>query len=530
MPDNEPFDPKTLREKLAKAIEEGNFFMSSQPLHFEDAADTQDKPEPDPAGETIDHIRSFRLKPKDIRDHLNRFVIRQPEAKKVLSVAICDHYNYVRHCLDDPTFAEREHTKQNVLLLGPTGVGKTYLIRNIAKLLRIPFVKADATKFSETGYVGSDVEEMVRDLVKAADGNTELAGFGIIYIDEVDKIATAGNGVGKDVSGRGVQINMLKLMEETEVSLFSPNDVMGQMRAMMGGGKSSRDSINTRNILFILSGAFGNLAERVKKRIDHGSMGFAVKPAISDDLTDYLQCATTSDFIDYGFEPEFIGRIPVRVACESLTADDLAEILTNSEGSLLRQYEDDFRGYGIELTFTPEAIEAVAKLAYLEKTGARGLATVLERILREFKFELPSTGIRSLEVTTELIDDPHGTLHQLIVKNRHLMDDVWDKEIETFCKAFEQITSVELTFTDEAVDRLIELSADQDKTLRSILDEKFRDYAHGLAIILRNGGSKQLTISREAVDAPDETLSSMVVASFQAASDGKEAASDGEES
>jgi len=215
-----------------------------------------------------DAIFDFNYKPRDIKAHLDRFVIRQDEAKKALSIAVCDHYNHAKYMRG----LEQEHgkipdgieyQKQNVIVVGPTGVGKTYLVKHIAEMIGVPFVKADATKFSETGYVGGDVDDLVRELVQKADGNIELAEYGIIYIDEVDKLASGGgNTMGRDVSGRGVQTTLLKLMEETEVPARNPNDMKGQMMAMMdfqngkGGGK---DTINTRHILFIVSGAFSGL-------------------------------------------------------------------------------------------------------------------------------------------------------------------------------------------------------------------------------------------------------------------------------
>lgn len=329
--------------------------------------------------EALRRIREFSFKPKEIRDYLNRYVVKQVEAKKVLSVAICDHFNHVRLCLDKPERREREYSKQNILLLGPTGVGKTYLMRTVARLIGVPFVKADATKFSETGYVGGDVEDLVRDLVKVANGNVELAQYGIIYIDEIDKIASEA-GHGRDVSGRGVQINLLKLMEDTEVSLVSPTDMMGQMQAMMefsrGAKKPRKRTVNTRHILFIVSGAFDKLAETVQKRLDHGRIGFGSENLSGREPHEYLRYTETADFIKYGFEPEFIGRLPVRVACEALGADDLAQILVSSEGSILQQYREDFQGYKVDFRITAEAIREIATRAHAEKTGARGLLTV----------------------------------------------------------------------------------------------------------------------------------------------------------
>ena len=175
----------------------------------------------------------FDLKPKEVKQYLDRYVIKQDDAKKALAIAVCDHYNHVREVHENPKVADTDYSKQNVVMLGPTGVGKTYLIRHIAKLIGVPFVKADATRFSETGYVGANVDDMIRDLVTQADDDIELAQYGIIYLDEVDKIATPPNIIGRDVSGRGVQIGLLKLMEETEVDLRAGYDAASQMQAMM---------------------------------------------------------------------------------------------------------------------------------------------------------------------------------------------------------------------------------------------------------------------------------------------------------
>ena len=194
-----------------------------------DGVDAYEKKEED----FLEKIKNFHMKPREIRDFLDRFVIKQAEAKKVLAVAVCDHYNHVRRCLLNEDTSHSEYGKQNILILGPTGVGKTYLIKNIAKLIGVPFVKVDATKFSETGYVGSDVDDMIRDLVKAANGNVKLAQYGIVFIDEIDKIATTSDLAGRDISGRGVQINLLKLMEESDVSAYSQTDMISQLRAAM---------------------------------------------------------------------------------------------------------------------------------------------------------------------------------------------------------------------------------------------------------------------------------------------------------
>lgn len=470
---------------------------------------------PDP----LEALREFRLKPKEVRDYLDRFVIRQDEAKKVLSVAICDHYNHVRRQLAGKRGTAREYSKQNILLLGPTGVGKTYLMKNIARLIGVPFVKADATKFSETGYVGSDVEDLVRDLVKVADGNVDLAENGIIFVDEIDKIAHQGQEGGRDVSGRGVQINLLKLMEDTEVNLFSPTDMMAQMQAMMEmqrGGEQKRKSINTRNILFIVSGAFDKLGDLIRKRVIQNQMGFGADlQEAGEDGSRFLPHARTSDFIEFGFEPEFVGRLPVRVACSALSAADLAQILTQSEDSILHQYRDDFAGHGIDFEIRDDAIRAIAEKAASEGTGARGLMTILEHLFRDFKFELPSTPIQRFEVTGATIREPAATLEKLKEEHAHLQRDVWVADAKRFAAAFEKEHGFTLEFKPLAVDALIREATEKDRTIQSLCEEKFKDFEHGLTIIHRNTGQTVFKIGKLAIEEPDKELSKWVVRSIE---------------
>src|SRR4030081_243843 len=266
--------------------------------------------EPEEKKEKIDNQEfEFNFLPRDIKAHLDRFVIKQDEAKKVLAIAVCDHYNHAKYLRqlekENPTRAEQtEYAKQNVILVGPTGVGKTYLIKHIADLIKVPFVKADATKFSETGYVGGDVEDLVRELVDKADGDVQLAQFGIIYIDEIAKLAAAANMTGRDVSGRGVQTTLLKLMEETDVPLRSANDLQSQLQAAFEfqkrGGKAKRETISTRNILFVVSGAFDRLKEQVSRRLTKGQIGFSAAPIQVMD-NELFQLVTTQDFVEYGF-------------------------------------------------------------------------------------------------------------------------------------------------------------------------------------------------------------------------------------
>src|SRR5271165_1168038 len=270
-----PESPFPSPEELQKKIQEfmkANFGENVAVSAFTQPATTEAPPHT--TEEVVDPFR-FNATPKQIKAHLDRFVIQQEEAKKTLSIAVCDHYNHVNRIRrlekEDPESAARiEYSKGNVLLLGPTGVGKTYLVKHIADLIGVPFVKADATKFSETGYVGGDVEDLVRELVQRAEGDVSLAQYGIVYLDEVDKIATPANVIGRDVSGRGVQTNLLKLMEETEVPLRSPTDIQAQLQAAFEyqrRGKVKRETINTKHILFIVSGAFDQMLDIIRRRV-----------------------------------------------------------------------------------------------------------------------------------------------------------------------------------------------------------------------------------------------------------------------
>mgnify|MGYP006287042725 CR=1 FL=1 len=484
------------------------------------AANDQESPspppeEPDDAEEALDNIRKFNLKPREVRDYLDRFVISQGEAKKVLSVAICDHYNHVRRCIENPELRDDDYAKQNVLLFGPTGVGKTYLVRCLSRLIGVPFVKADATKFSETGYVGSDVEDVVRDLVREAGGNEELAQYGIVYIDEIDKIANRSNRAGgRDVSGRGVQINLLKLMEETDVNLLSQTDILGQMQAIMAmqaGGKQPSSTMNTRHILFIVSGAFDQLADQVKRRLGKQQIGFARAGSQAEiDSSEYLKRVESRDLTEYGFEPEFVGRLPIRVTFDHLNASDLEEILLNSEGSILKQYKDDFDGYGMNVQVEKKAVEAVATEAADEQTGARGLMTVLERIFRDFKFELPSTAIREFTVNADTVAEPRTALDKLLEENREAMHGEMEREIEAFASRFEAEYGLAIKFNRKAVEELQNISIGTGKTIRTVCDEKFHDFPYGLKLISRESGKNTFTITKAAVQQPDKTLSKWI--------------------
>src|SRR5213595_1896489 len=478
--------------------------------------------EPEEKAEKIDNQEfEFNFLPRDIKAHLDRFVIKQEEAKKVLAIAVCDHYNHAKYLRqlekENPKQAELlEYAKQNVLLVGPTGVGKTYLIKHIADLIKVPFVKADATKFSETGYVGGDVEDLVRELVHKANGDVNLAQFGIIYIDEIDKIAAAGNLIGRDVSGRGVQTTLLKLMEETEVPVRSMNDLQAQLQAafeFQRRGKARRETINTRHILFVVSGAFEKLKEQVARRVRHSQIGFSAEPiqVMDNELFGHV---TTHDFIEYGFEPEFIGRLPVRVVCEELDADDLFNIMKYSEGSLLRQYERACRAYGIGISFEDDALRLLAEAAAQEKTGARGLLTVFEKLFRDYKYYLAGSGLSQLRVTAELVREPRRVLDRLMVEGHKLEAQTLEASLHQFVEKFRADHGLEIIFDETAVPRLVERAQAERMKMSDLCAHLFKDYQFGLSLIKKNTGQTKFVINAEAVDAPDRFLSEIVVRSY----------------
>ena len=388
-----------------------------------------------PTSAVLAAIEEFSMKPRDVKEHLDRFVIGQTEAKKVLSVALCDHYNRAREHLRDPDAFLGAAVKPNVLLAGPSGSGKTHLVRTLAKHIGVPFAKADATKFSATGYVGGDVEDIVRGLATAS-GDVDAARFGIVYVDEVDKLCAGDSGsnpFGFPMSGgsggvntKDVQANLLKLMEDGEVSLGAQAGPRGLPFAP-AGSRGSQALLSTKHVLFIFSGAFTALPQTVRRRRSAEARRAEGAPEAGggpgdggdgDDDAALLRSATTQDFVDYGFETEFIGRIPVRIGLHPLGREDLEAILTDVDDSVLAQLRRDFLGYGIDVVFEDGAVEAVAERAMAEGTGARGLVTVLEQALREFKFELPSTDVKELRVDARLIEDPGAALQRLLAAQR----------------------------------------------------------------------------------------------------------------
>ncbi|MEA3162546.1 MAG: ATP-dependent Clp protease ATP-binding subunit ClpX, partial [Verrucomicrobiota bacterium] len=382
-----------------------------------------------------------------------------------------------------------------------------------ADLIGVPFVKADATKFSETGYVGGDIEDLVRGLVQKADGNVEVAQYGIIYIDEIDKIATSSNVAGRDVSGRGVQTTLLKLMEETEVPLRNPMDLQSQLQSAMEfqrRGKAKKEVINTRHILFICSGAFDRLKDQVERRLRRANIGFGSEP-VPTESAEVLAEVTTRDFIDYGLEPEFIGRLPVRVVCHELSADDLFAILKTSEGSVIRQYTRAFEAFGIEARFDDAALREIALRSSVEKTGARGLVTVCDRLFRDFKFELPGSGVRTLEINFDLVNNPEKVLKRLLDQAQAEAELNQAEMVRQFASVFSQKHGVQFEIEEDAIVKIVEQARESGTNVTDFCNNLFKDYPYGLKLLRDRDTNLKFQVPASAIDNPDRFLSERVV-------------------
>jgi endopeptidase Clp ATP-binding regulatory subunit ClpX len=566
-------DPKELEKEvsefLAKKFGENVKIVSPMVMTQEATSDQTKK-----AGKSRKNL-NFDLKPEELIAYLDQYIVKQDSAKAILATKICTHFNRIQRTMesDDPIGNMVGSIKNNVLMIGPTGVGKTYLIKLIANKIGVPFVKGDATKFSETGYVGGDVEDLVRDLVREADDDIELAQFGIVYIDEIDKIASSRNLIGADVSRTGVQRALLKPMEETEIDLKVPHDpisMIQEIEQFRKTGKRDKRSVNTGNILFIMSGAFTDLAPVIEKRLSKQEIGFGARIRKSAEQLDILKHVRSEDFIEFGFESEFIGRLPVRAVFEHLTEDDLYQILKNPNNPIILGKKLDFAAYDIEVKFEDQLLRILAKHAFAENTGARGLVSAIEKALLDFERKLPSTGIEKFPATISLVDNPKAFLATITAESQkqethQLFDRLMQQEEEIIkeylqenqknlaekysltmtpsriaivatCYAknkldigqvikkikshYDEIKKIELYFfknhdinivlEEDAIDFIIEKLIESPFELTDVNEKISQDFQHGLKLAREKTNRNRFFITRQALLDPETYISELI--------------------
>lgn len=559
---------KEISEFLAKKFGGEVKVISSMAVPQEAASDIGSRPQETPAG------INFHLKPEELIAYLDQYIIRQDSAKSILATKICTHFNRIaREQESGQEEALVGRIKNNVLMIGPTGVGKTYMIRLIARKLGVPFVKGDATKFSETGYVGGDVEDLVRDLVREADDDPRKAEYGIIYIDEIDKIAATPDRIGADVSRSGVQRALLKPMEETEVDLKVPHDPISmfqELERFRKTGKRERTTINTRNILFIMSGAFGDLSDIIQRRLRQKEIGFGARVRDTANPWDVFREVRSEDLIAFGFESEFVGRLPVTAVLERLTESDLHDILRNPNNPVILAKKQDFAAYGIDAVFDDDALRYLAQMAFQENTGARGLVSAIERALLPLERRLPSTTLRYLPVTEAVVREPERALAAMcdegmasdIEAQFHALKEAERESIRTYLtdrkgtlaqrynlslspsridlvadfyihhvmdvgavlqriKSFaDDVKNIELYFykthdinivmEDDAIDFLIDRMISNRGDLDSLFKQINLDFEYGLKLVRDRTGKNRFFITRKALESPDVYIGNLL--------------------
>ena len=566
-------DPKELEKEISEFLAKkfGQNVKIVSPMVMTQQATVDQTKE---AGKSKKKI-NFDLKPEELIAYLDQYIVKQDNAKAILATKICTHFNRIKRAMESENAISSMvgSIKNNVLMIGPTGVGKTYIIKLIADKIGVPFVKGDATKFSETGYVGGDVEDLVRDLVREADDDIELAHYGIVYIDEIDKIASSRNLIGADVSRTGVQRALLKPMEETDIDLKVPHDpisMIQEIEQFRKTGKRDKRSVNTGSILFIMSGAFTELGPIIEKRLSKQGIGFGARIRKVEEQVDILKHVRSEDLIEFGFESEFVGRLPVRAVFDHLTEDDLYEILKNPNNPIILGKKLDFAAYDIEVKFEDRLLQTLASHAFAENTGARGLVSAVEKALLDFERKLPSAGINEFPATSAIIDNPETFLktiagatkkqatHQLfgrliqqekenikeyLKENQKNLADKYGltmtpsrldvvatcyakntldigKVIKKIKSHYDEIKKIELYFfknhdinivlEEDAIDFIIEKLIESPFEIEDITEKINQDFQHGLKLAREKTNRNRFFITRQALLDPEAFVGQLI--------------------